>query len=295
MITSTGIAIRNILLPTDFSDESAQAVQYVLALRRHFGANVHVVHVLDTFPFSLSSDAAAIARTNEVRQTADLKMNEFAQRYSLNGEGFDSMLLSGEVSSAIDDFTHHHEIDLIVLGSRGDVGMNRLFQGSMAEEIFRTAHCPVMIAGPKTKQPAGGEVFNRLLFATDMSIISEAALPYIEFLLADNPATRVSLAHFVEQEPGTPFDRHRLRKHFQQELANLITPSLRDRIGEVIVECAPPANGMIEAARNLPADLLVLGVRYGGSFTRAATHGLCSITHQIISQSPCPVLTVRAV
>ena len=59
------------------------------------------------------------------------------------------------------------------------------------------------------------------------------------------------------------------------------------------VETSSPAEGILEFAKNQHADMIVLGVRFGGSFTRAATHGLRSVTHQIIQSAVCPVLTIR--
>jgi nucleotide-binding universal stress UspA family protein len=293
MATRTSICVRNILLPTDFSDESVHAIDYVRGLRRHYHANVYVVHVLDLLPFSLSSDPAAVARSEEISRTGNERMEEFIRTHNLNEEEFEPVLLSGEVSSAVDKFAREREIDLIVLGSRGDVGISRLFQGSMAEEIFRTAHCPVMVVGPKAKMLENGGVFNRLFFPTDLGRFSSAALPYVEFLLTGNSQAKVSLAHFMEQDPGTAYERHKLRRQVESELTAMIPSALRHQIEDVVVEFCSPAEGMIATAHGLTADLLVMGVRYGGSFIRAATHGLRSITHRIISQVSCPVLTVR--
>ena len=167
MSICTGISFRNILLPTDFSDESLQAITGVCGMQRHYGANVYVVHVLDLFPFSLSSEPSAVAKMESIRRTGRAQLREFVQRHGLDGKKFEWVLLSGEVSAAVHQFTREHEIDLIVLGSRGDVGIKRLFQGSAAEEIFRTAQCPVMVVGPHTSLAESSGVFNHLFFPSD--------------------------------------------------------------------------------------------------------------------------------
>jgi nucleotide-binding universal stress UspA family protein len=294
MNTCTSIGIRNILFPTDFSNESIQAVEFVRRLQHRFGAKVDVAHVVDLFPFSLGSDPAAVSKIEEIRSAGNAHVREFMQAQQLEGDGFHPALLSGEVSFAVDEFTREHATDLIVLGSRGDVGISRLFEGSMAEEIFRTTRCPVLVVGPKAGTVQNSDAFHHLFFPTDLSPLSKAAVPYIEFLLVENPLAGVSLAHFLERDPGSPYEQHKLRLDAERELTKMITPSLRDRIRDIAVEFCSPEEGMIEMARGLPADLMVLGVRYGGSFTRAATHDLCSITHHIIAQAPCPVLTVRS-
>lgn len=295
MSTCTSIGIRNVLFPTDFSDESIQALTFVRRLQSHYNADVHLVHVLDLFPFSLGTDPASLAKIKEITGEGDRRLRECIEAHGLREKPFKPVLLTGEVSFAIDEFNKKHEIDLIILGSRGDVGLTRLFEGSMAEEIFRTALCPVLVVGPNAGSAGPGETFNHLFFPSDLSSFSKAAVPYVEFLLAENPAARVSLAHFLEHDPGTAYDRYKLRHDAEHELTSMFSPALRGQIENVAVEFCSPADGMIAMARGLAADVLILGVRQGGSFTRAATHGLCSMTHQIVSQAPCPILTVTGV
>lgn len=293
MSTCTGIGIRNILFPTDFSDESVQALRFAQKLQARYKANVHVVHVVDLFPFSLGTDPASLTKTKEITNEGGQRLQEFIRAQGLKEEPFKPAVLAGEVSFAIEEFTKKHEIDFIILGSRGDVGLTRLFEGSMSEEIFRTALCPVLVVGPAAGSAEQPETFTHLLFSSDLSSFSKAAVPYIEFLLAENPAASVSLAHFLEHDPGTAYGRHKLRHDAERELTSMFAPALRRQIQNVAVEFCSPADGMIGMARGLAADLLVLGVRSGGAFTKAATHGLCSMTHQIVSQAPCPILTVR--
>jgi nucleotide-binding universal stress UspA family protein len=290
---STNISITNILLPTDFSVEAGHAIPWAQELQRHYGAKMYVVHVLDLLPFSLSSEPAAVAKKEEILRTGATQLERFMQTNQLRGDGFASELLAGEASFAVDDFAHNRNIDLIVLGSRGDIGLRRLFEGSMAEEIFRTVQCPVMVVGPGAKALGTSGAFNHVLFPTDLGPFTKAAVPYVEFLLRDNSQARISLAHFLELDPGTPYQRHKARQHAQQELMNLIAADLRRRVEDAAVEFCTPAQGILDMANGLTADLLVLGVRQGGSFLRASTHGLLSITHHIISGAPCPVLTVR--
>ena len=293
MSTCTSIGIRNILFPTDFSDESIHALKFVRKLQNHYKANVHVVHVLDLFPFSLGSDPASLAKTKEITSAGSRRLQEFLETHGLKEESFKPVLVTGEIFWAIEEFTKKHGIDFIILGSRGDVGLTRLFEGSMAEEIFRTALCPVLVAGPGAEPDEQAKTFNHLFFPSDLSSFSKAAVPYVEFLLTENSAARVSLAHFLEHDPGTAYDRHKLRHDAEHELTNMFSPALRRQIENVAVEFCSPADGMIGMARGFATDLLILGVRQGGAFTRAATHGLCSMTHQIISQAPCPIFTVR--
>lgn len=294
MKVETPIAVRNVLFPTDFSEESVQAVGYLRRIQHQFQAYVHVLHVLDLLPPSLNSDLTAVAKAERARQWGLLKTQGIIQAANLDEDRCKSAVIVGDVALGVEQFTREHNIDLIVLGSRADTGITRLFEGSVAEEIFREARCPVLVIGPQAASPANGNGFRHLLFATDLGQTAKSAVPYVEYFLSQDQQAGVSLAHFLEHEPRSPYERHKARSEASRALEKLIDPGFQSRIKEIAVEFCSPQEGMIDIARKLDADLLILGVRQAGAFTRAQTHGLRSITHRIISESPCPVLTVRS-
>ena len=289
----TEIAISNVLLATDFSAESAQAVDYARRFCGQQNAKLFVVHVMDVFPFALSGDRTAQARIAEIRNKAEAQMKEFVRANDLEPTKIEPCLIEGETSAALDKFIREHEIDLIVLGSRGDAGINRIFEGSMAEEVFRTAQCPVIVVGPKAQLHSNGAMFGRLLFATDLSRFSRTALPYVECLLQQNSDAKLTLAHFISRQEDNVYERHKSRQHFEQQLRQMIDPEIRGQIEDVVVEPDTPAEGILTISEGMAADLLVLGVRSGGAFTRAATHGFRSTATRVISEISCPVLIVR--
>jgi nucleotide-binding universal stress UspA family protein len=291
--STTSLWIRNVLFATDFSEESAAAVHYLQRLQRHYEAKVYVVHVMDLLPYALSQSTSAAAKLQEVRNESQSRMQHFMQTQHLQEGRVESALLSGEVFAATEKFAEEHAIDLIVLGSRAETGLGRLFDGSTAEEIFRTASSPVMVVGPGAVPHAGGGTFERLLFATDLSRFSRSALPCLESMLREGASIQVTLAHFLEDEGLGLYEQHHRRKRIEVELKELLPAALRGQIADVIVEFGSPQIGIAEVAQKWPADLVVLGVRSGGAFTRAATHGR-SIAHTAINKSLCPVLTVRS-
>ena len=291
---STQIALKNLLFATDFSAESAQAIGYARALCHAYQARVHLAHVVDLFPYSLSDTSrAAVNRANLLDQGA-AGLRDFALTHRLDSRHFEPVILTGEVFAALEKFVDEHDTDLIILGSRGDTGLKRLFEGSVAEEIFRTAHCPVLVGGPQAREPVADGLFRKILYATDMGPASRSALPYLEFLLDSNPNAQVTLAHFVSKDEATAYATHTRRRQLENEIRGLLPAHHQSRIADALVEAGPATEGMIEAAARIPADLLVLGVRYGGAFFRAAAHGLCSFSCQVIARAECPVLTVRS-
>jgi len=84
----------------------------------------------------------------------------------------------GKVADALAQIIEGREIDLLVLGTHGRSGVGKLFLGSVAEEIFRRAACPVLSVGPNVSCNPDGEIqFQHIVFATDFSEDSLAALP----------------------------------------------------------------------------------------------------------------------
>ena len=292
-ICRTRIALRNILFATDFSPESAQALDCLRRLHTNYAARIYTVHVTDVFPFAFGNDPDGMEKAALIRALAATRLLDFMLDHGFKSPEFEPVILSGELFTQVEQFVESHDIDVIVLGTRGDAGISRLFNGSAAEEIFRTAKCPVMTVGPQISRRSPEESFQNLLFATDRSLHSQSAVPYIEWMLGRNPASRVTLLHVL------PRVDHALEQllsvpEIERELLQLISPDLQHKVSKVIVKRGEPAAAMVQAAREIEADLLVLGVRYGGAFLRAVTHSPFSITPEVIGRAPCPVLTIRS-
>jgi nucleotide-binding universal stress UspA family protein len=92
------------------------------------------------------------------------------------------------------------KIDLIVMGTRGRSGVGKFLLGSSAEEVFRQAPCPVLTVGPHSPAKAPHE-FTRIVFATDFSPESVAALPYA-VSLAQECQAHLTLLHVVAEPKG---------------------------------------------------------------------------------------------
>lgn len=136
----------------------------------------------------------------------------------------------------------------------------------------------------------------RILFATDFSKESLAALPYaVSF--AEEDAARLALLHVVEQPVRGIADIDRVTESFRNRLRELV-PSDAELwcYVEPLVEFSPQfaarADRILKVAHDLKADLIVLGLRPVHSKLGSITH-LATTTAQILSQANCPVLTVR--
>jgi nucleotide-binding universal stress UspA family protein len=279
-------SLNNILFATDLSRESEHAVDWVRWLRNTFKARLAVVYVLDVLPYGIEKEE--LARRKE---EAANRLSKFARAHRLSPDA-ESVLLGADVAVALKQFTEENQTDLVVLGSRA-TGINRLFLGSISEEMFRTLDTPVMTVGPKVTSAPKAARLQRILFASDLSKQSAAAMDLLPMLLAGPSPAGITMAHFMPPGKGPAVERYRARAKVEQDLLELVPEKFRDNVADIVAEPSTPAEGTVEFTRDHGADMILLGVRAGGPFTRAATHGRPSITHQIIRSAPCPVITVR--
>ncbi len=134
------IALKRILVPTDFGPAADAALTYARALAKSFGATLHVMHVAENFflrptvgdPHALK---AAVARRLEERLTAE-------DRIGLHAHAV--LETSDHAADAITGYAKEADIDLIVMGTHGRHGISHLLVGSVAERVVRTASCPVL-------------------------------------------------------------------------------------------------------------------------------------------------------
>jgi len=290
------IALKNILFATDFSPCSNAALPYALSVARRYGATLLAAHVMPTesdMLFMSPENWSAAAEEEDKRIQGCIEQLES----QLHGLPHGVLTPRGKVSDALAQIIEGHDIDLLVLGSHGRSGIRKLVMGSVAEEIFRRAACPVISVGPNvSRKPDREAEFHRILFATDFSPESLAALPFA-ISLAEEDVAQLALLHVAVQPAVGIVDREAVTASLVRRLRELIPTEAKPWCdAECLVEFGgrfvPPAERILEVAEDRAADLIVLGVRRVHSNLRLVTH-LASTTDQILTQAGCPVLTVR--
>lgn len=132
---SAALIFRDILFATDFSDASRLAGQTAAEMTRHFGARLHVLHVVPPVTDPTPAPAALKAAAAEL------------------GAGLSPVtaVVSGRAASQIVNYARRHAIGLIVLGTHGRTGVSRALLGSVAEAVMRRAPCRVLTVPPAAK------------------------------------------------------------------------------------------------------------------------------------------------
>ncbi len=147
---SHGYPPSRILAALDFSTLSRNALAYGAGLARAADAELILVHVADPVAPELPPGASPTqgrmmelveARNVSVRARLTKEMNAFGEDY----DTWSALVVDGEPAEAIARVAVERDCHLIVLGSHGRAGLQRLFLGSVAEEVMRRAHCPVLV------------------------------------------------------------------------------------------------------------------------------------------------------
>jgi nucleotide-binding universal stress UspA family protein len=289
-VSNTRIVLRSIMAATDFSAHSVSVLTHAAAIARRYRSMLYVAHVIPTdvyrsVPAEVLEQALKQTRAYVQDAMASQLRLEFLQRVQT-----ELVIQEGEVAPKLLKLAAEHKIALLVIGTRGYHGLDRLLQGSVAEKVFRQAPCPVLIVPPRVREQTGIPV-RTILYPTSFSENSLRAAPYA-WSLARRHRARLILLHV---SPGSTIhsqeDLVTLRAAGEERLRQLL-PANAGPSGEphIHVEFGVVEEGIVRVAVEYQADLIVLGIAAGGA---AAAHLAEGVTYKIVGAAPCPVLTIR--
>jgi nucleotide-binding universal stress UspA family protein len=282
--TATDITFKNILCLTDFSEASEAALAYGLGIAKHFGAQLYPAHACNP---EIVAEATTADVFEKILENSRQRLEKLAQDNKITGP---ILFSHGPVESAFPGWVDQHGIDLVVVGTHGRRGLQRLLLGSTAEFIFRNATCPVLTVGPHVAlRPYKGFIAENILFPTDLGAHAEFAASYaISF--AHESRGRLTLMHVVPLETAYQRDRRELIAAAASKLGKMIPSAGLWREPEVVVEVGDPALEVQGYAAKERPDLIVLGLPRRKEFS---AHFRTGVTYKLVCSAPCPVLTVR--
>ncbi len=279
------LRFRNLLLATDFSPAAESAAQIAMSFAQLFGSNAVSVHALPPILFTGegSVDPSILEAAEE---SARLRLKKLGAEMGMRSIKHQEVISSVPAITAIQEAANTHHAELVIVGSHGAHGLEKLILGSVAEGILRNSHVPVMIIGPNCK--SGPSPFKSILLATDLGIGSLRPAQYAASI-AEETAGRLTLVH-VESDMSKVSES--ARKEVQERLKHLV-PAGADLWchSDVRVEVGSPSAQIVNAALAEEADLIVVGTREAGLLSN---HAPWSTISKIIRGATCPVLAVPA-
>src|ERR1035441_6388619 len=188
------IGFENVLVPVDFTDVSQRAVDYATNIARRHGSEVTLAHV--STPLSPYAQPEVVWFENlSIVQPAEQQLETWGAELRSKGVKAKAAWLTGMIQDEILAAAEKAHSDLIVLGTHGRSGLQRLIFGSDAEGLYRQSKCPILVVGPAAV-PAGDQAWNPqdMIFASDLDPAS-APLAACAFSLAQEYRSKFTIFH----------------------------------------------------------------------------------------------------
>lgn len=148
-----GIRMREVLVPIDFSVESARALEYGVALSRQFKSHLILMFVVD-LPFTTGDLGTDIPRLeNQIREKSEQELVRIAREVARKGCSVETIVSSGRPFREIIDVANRRKVDLIIVATHGESKVRHVVLGSNAERVARFASCPVLIVREADGEP----------------------------------------------------------------------------------------------------------------------------------------------
>lgn len=280
-----------ILVPTDGSAAAETAVETALDLAQRFDASLHAINVvkLDEYPVDVESEAA-----EEVTQRGEGTLATVREQAADVGVSATTRVIetADPIHQTIIDYAIDHDAALIVMGTYGRTGLDRLVLGSVTERTLRTSPVPVLTVH---EDIALDPDFGTVLVPTDGSGAANVAADH-GVALAGATDAAMHVVHVVDLTavPGefrSSEVLNALEEAGQQAVDDVIdrTEDAGLRSVEASVLSGTPARAILDYADERDIDLIVMGTHGRTGLER---YLLGSVTEKIVRVADVPVLTV---
>jgi len=277
--------LQHVLCPVDFSELSALALRHADAFANCGGARLTVLYANPLLPPPHADSVQRAEMEEQFRKwhaDAAVKLRTFVNNtIGADATGAQTAVVEALPVDGIRAVAAQLEADLVVVGTHGSSGVNRLMMGSVAERILRESSIPVLTVRGDSPPPGHTPRIARVLCPVDNSGPSRRALAWVA-RMAHCFHSRVTVLHVTGENGAGGID----------DLDAWIPEPIRLQCPiECLVRAGEPAEQIVAAAHELAADMLVIGAQH------RPFHGVSVIdpvTVMVVRHAPCPVLTVIA-
>jgi len=146
------IQLKKILVPIDFSEYSKNALRYAIEFAQHFGADIILIYVVEPmiYPADFSFGQVSIPNMeNELTRIGNEQLEKLITDEVANKVKARKIVKTGKAFVEIIKTAREEEIDLIIIATHGQTGIEHILFGSTAEKVARKAPCPVLTVRPR--------------------------------------------------------------------------------------------------------------------------------------------------
>ncbi len=294
--------MKRVLCATDLSEASDEAIRQADAVARQEGAALALCHVVPDVQrihalFPQRHLAEALAAPDAERLARDALLE---RARALTGRGPNEVEAFVELGSGYAEILVRAEswkADLVVAASHGRTGLARVLLGSVATQLVRHAHCPVLIARASAERGI-------VLAATDLS---DASLPAVKAAAAEatrrgatllvlhvldlvGPSAFISLGSPFGMASTSPSEETIRAVHSAARVTLESALAGLGASGEIEVADGEAAATILRVADERRAELVVVGTRGRSGLARVA---LGSVAERVVQLAACSVLAVR--
>jgi nucleotide-binding universal stress UspA family protein len=142
---------KRILFPVDLSESSAKIVPYIQTVAKKFGSEIHILFVariLDYFTGIYVPAPSITTMEKDIIDGAEKRLYEFMDEHFSAFPNTKTAVVAGDASEEIIKYIEDRHIDLVIMGTHGRKGLDKVIFGSVAERVVKTAPVPVMVVNP---------------------------------------------------------------------------------------------------------------------------------------------------
>jgi len=290
--------LKSILCPIDFSDFSTAAYRHALSLAEYYKAKLVALHVVEgwKYPFAdygaLEADYAKFSTA--MNEGGEVKLQHFVKEVSAGTVKPELVIHQGNAPNCVLSCAQKHNIEMIVMGTHGRRGFDRLVLGSTTDRVIRKAACPVLVVSSASHTamntaPDGSHRLNRILYCTDFSNNSEQARGYAVSVAAEYGAELILL--HVTDDPADQARAEASVAQRKQGIDKLLAETGSKNVKlKTMVKFGKPYEEIARYATESQASLIIMTARGSDAMDRAV---FGSTTYRVIQLGPCPVLTVH--
>jgi len=289
------VPLTKILVPVDFSERSPGAAHFARCLAEHFGAEIVLLHVINSADYAIGAPelaGALLGDWNDVRKAESQKALDAFMSAEFAPLNVRKIMAEGDPAVEIVHFAHDEQVSLIVLPTHGYGPFRRFILGSVTAKVLHDSDCPVFTGVHMEEAPAVSSIqFRNILCAVDLGPQSEKTLGWAA-KFAEEFGASLHLVHALPMLGGGQAE------YFDPDWRLLLTNQAKEQIEELQQKSGTSASVTLDngdvarvvhaAIEATKADLLVIG--------RSSSSGILgrlrANAYAIIRESTCPVVSI---
>lgn len=272
--------MKQILVPTDFSECAKNASDTAIEIAKHYGAQLHFYHFM-SIPIdwlNLNLDENRIypdvtAQVNRIQQELD-ELVRLANKHGVEARSF---LSFADSADAIPRYAREHGISMIIMGSHGAQGIKELIMGSNAQKVVRNSRIPVLIL----KQPMTSLEVRNVLFVSDFE--PEMAAPFEKVVdFAEKLGAKIHLL-FI----NTPSDFHQSWE-IEERMESFVALASKNLGQKMTINASNFEEGLEKYCELHPTGFLAIATHHRRGLSRVFEG---SLTEKIVNHVNVPIMS----